>query len=104
MDEKRNTERILLTIPIRVTAFGGSAGGFSEETYTVEINRAGARIALGHRVETGDTLRIVNLENGREADFRVVGPSRVEEGGPAIGAWSAWTRTAAFGIFSSPHL
>lgn len=85
MDEKRNTERILLTIPIRVTAFGGSAGGFSEETYTVEINRAGARIALGHRVETGDTLRIVNLENGREADFRVVGPSRVEEGG--TGDW-----------------
>ena len=81
MDEKRNTERILLTIPIRVTAFGGSEGGFSEETYTVEVNRAGARIALKHRVEPGDTLRIVNLENRREADFRVVGPSRLEEKG-----------------------
>ena len=73
MQEKRNTERILLTIPIRVSAFGGSDGGFSEETYTVEINRDGARIALKHRVEPGDTLRIANMENLREADFRVVG-------------------------------
>jgi hypothetical protein len=81
MDEKRNTERILLTVPIRVTAFGGTEGGFSEETYTVEINRDGARIALKHRVEPGDTLRIANLENLREADFRVVGPCRLEEKG-----------------------
>jgi hypothetical protein len=87
MEEKRNTERILLTIPIRVTAFGGSEGGFSEETYTVEINRDGARIALKHRVEPGDTLRIANLENLREADFRVVGPRRLEEKG--ISDWGA---------------
>ncbi len=80
-DEKRNTERILLTIPIRVTAFGGSEGGFSEATYTVEVNQDGARIALKHQVEPGDTIRIVNLENLREADFRVVGPRSVEEGG-----------------------
>jgi hypothetical protein len=83
MDEKRNTERILLKYPIRVTAFGGSAGDFAEETYTVEINRAGARIALQHRVAPNDTIRIVNLENLREADFRVVGPSRLEAGGVA---------------------
>ena len=81
MQEKRNTERILLTIPIRVSAFGGSDGGFSEETYTVEINRDGARIALKHRVEPGDTLRIANMENLREADFRVVGRCRLEEKG-----------------------
>ena len=81
MDEKRQTERILLAVPIRVSAFGGSEGGFSEETYTVEINREGARIALKHRVEPGDAIRIANLENLREADFRVVGPSRLEVDG-----------------------
>jgi hypothetical protein len=80
-EEKRNTERILLTIPIRVTAYVGPDGGFSEETYTVEVNRDGARIALRHRVEPGDTLRIANLENLREADFRVVGRKRLEEKG-----------------------
>jgi hypothetical protein len=83
MDEKRNTERILLKFPIRVTAFGGSAGDFSEETYTVEINRAGARIALQHPVAPNDTIRIVNLENLREADFRVIGPSRLVAAGLA---------------------
>ena len=81
MDEKRQTERILLTIPIRVTAYVGPEGGFSEESYTVEVNRDGARIALKHRVEPGDTLRIANLENLREADFRVVGRKRLEENG-----------------------
>jgi hypothetical protein len=81
MDEKRDTEPILLKLPIRVSAFGGSGGDFSEETYTVEINRAGARIALKHRVAPGDTIRIVNLKNLRESDFRVVGPSRLEAGG-----------------------
>ena len=85
MDERRNTERILLKFPIRVSAFGGSAGTFSEETYTVEVNRAGARIALKHRVAPNDTIRIVNLENLREADFRVVGPCRLEGGG--FGDW-----------------
>ena len=81
MDEKRNTERILLKFPIRVSAYGGSGGAFSEETYTVEINRTGARIALKHQVAADDTIRIVNLENMREADFRVMGPSRLESGG-----------------------
>jgi hypothetical protein len=85
MDERRNTERILLKFPIRVSAYGGSGGAFSEETYTVEINRAGARIALKHRVAPNDTIRIVNLENMREADFRVVGPCRLEAGG--LGDW-----------------
>jgi hypothetical protein len=83
MDERRITERILLKLPIRVSAFGGSAGDFSEETYTVEINRAGARIALKHPVAANDTIRIVNLENLREADFRIIGPSRLEAGGLA---------------------
>jgi hypothetical protein len=85
MDEKRNTERILLAFPIRVTAYGEGEGSFSEETYTVEINRTGARITLKHQVAPGDTIRIVNLENLREADFRVVGPSRTED--VELGDW-----------------
>ena len=83
MDERRITERILLKFPIRVSAFGGSGGDFSEETYTVEINRGGARIALHHPVAPNDTIRIVNLENMREADFRVIGPSRLVAAGLA---------------------
>jgi hypothetical protein len=77
-----DTERIFHKFPIRVAAFGGSAGNFSEETYTVEVNRAGARIALQHRVAPDDTLRIVNLGNLREADFRVIRQNRLAAEGP----------------------
>ena len=78
--ERRGTERLLLEVPIRVIAFGASGGGFTEDTHTVSLNRAGARIALKHRVASGDTLRIINLETFSEADFRVVGPTRLDSG------------------------
>jgi PilZ domain-containing protein len=77
---QRRTERVMLRIPIRVLCFGGSAGDFSEDTYTLVVNRDGALIALKHRLAPGDTVRIINLENLREADFRVVGTTRAEGG------------------------
>jgi hypothetical protein len=78
--ERRGTERLLLAVPIRIIAFGSNEVGFTEDTHTVELNRAGARIALKHRVASGDILRIVNLETFAEADFRVVGPTRLDSG------------------------
>ena len=80
MAERRDTERILLKFPIRVSAFGGGAGEFTEEAWTVEVNRTGARISLKHAVAPDDTIRIVNLENLREADFRVLEPIRLAQG------------------------
>ncbi|MBZ5514270.1 MAG: PilZ domain-containing protein [Acidobacteriia bacterium] len=71
---------MMVVIPVRVLAFGSSGGSFTEDTSTVEINRAGARIALKHRVAPGDDLRLINLENFAEADFRVVGPTRLDCG------------------------
>jgi PilZ domain len=76
----RRTERLMLEIPIRVLCFGGSTDDFTEETHTIFVNRDGALIALKHPVATDETLRIINLENLREADFRVVGSARLEHG------------------------
>jgi len=73
--EQRRSERILLSIPIRVIGMDASAGEFTEETKTLVVNRGGARIALQHRVAADDAIRIINLENYSEADFRVVGPT-----------------------------
>ena len=81
----RQTERVKLCIPIRVMCFGGSAGDFVEDTHTVVINRDGALIVLQHRVAADDTLRIINLENLREGDFRVVGQTRFE--GQGVAEW-----------------
>jgi len=75
---ERRTERVMLKIPIRVLCFGRGTDEFSEDTYTTMVNKHGALIALKHRVAPGTTLRIINLENLREADFRAVGEARAE--------------------------
>ena len=75
--KQRGTERITLTIPIRVIGIDADAAQFSEETTTSVVNRAGARIVLKHRILPDDVVRIVNLESMSEADFRVVGPTRL---------------------------
>ena len=79
----RRTERIMLEIPIRVFSFGGVSGDFTEDTRTLMVNRDGALIILKHRVTPEETIRIINLENFREDDFRVVGLSRQEGEGNA---------------------
>jgi len=70
----------MLEIPVRVVYFGGSEPAFSEDTHTVFVNRDGALIGLKHPVAPGETVRIINLENTREADFRVAGSMRFERG------------------------
>lgn len=73
---RRRTERVMVSIPIRVMCFARNTGHFTEDTHTVLVNRDGALIALKHRVDPRDTLRIINLQNLREADFCIVGQTR----------------------------
>jgi PilZ domain-containing protein len=75
--EQRGTERVTLSIPIRVIGIDANGAQFSEDTTTSVINRAGARIVLKHPVLPDDAIRIINLESLSEADFRVVGPTKV---------------------------
>ena len=69
----RRSERILLTIPVIVAGCDASGGEFSEEACTLVVNRDGARITLKHFAAAQDIIHIVNLDNMREADFRLVG-------------------------------
>lgn len=78
--ERRGTERLLLSVPIRVMPPGAANGCSTEDTHAIEINQAGARIPLKHPVAPGDILRIVNLQNQSEAEFRVLGPNRLDRG------------------------
>ena len=73
--EQKKTDRLQLQIPVRVMGFETTTGEFSEDTHTVTVSRTGARIALRRLVAVSETLRIVNLENYSEADFRVVAPT-----------------------------
>ncbi len=76
----RRTERLLLEMPIRVISFNKSQGSFVEDTHTIFVNRDGALIALKNGVAQDEVIRIINLENLREADFRVIGSSRSDRG------------------------
>jgi len=73
---RRRSERLLLTIPIRVEGLNPKGQKFTEETRTLAINRHGARIRLNHLVAAGAVIRIVNISSGRQAEFRVAGPTQ----------------------------
>ena len=77
--DRRKSERIRLKLPIRVIGFDEARGRFIEDTHTIVVSKTGSLIAMTHKVFPADVLRIINLENMEEADFRVVGPSIVTE-------------------------
>jgi hypothetical protein len=83
--EKRRSERIRLRVPIRVIGFDEARGRFIEDTHTIVVSESGSLIAMEHRVFPADTVRIINLANLEEADFRVVGPSIVK--GTEVAEW-----------------
>lgn len=72
-------ERIRIQLPIRVIGFDEARGRFIEDTHTIVVSNTGSLIALKHKVFPADTIRIINLQNMEEADFRIVGPSIVSE-------------------------
>jgi hypothetical protein len=87
--ERRRSERLQIGIPVRVLSFDlehFETGGFSEDTRTLLVSRSGASVALRNPVIAGDSLRIINLTNHSEADFRVVGALGTSEDGAGIWA------------------
>lgn len=73
--EKRRSDRLLLTIPLRIHGTDSRGVAFKEDARTVTLNRQGARIQVSHPLRSGQTVRLVNLVSHHEADFRVVGPT-----------------------------
>ena len=82
--DPRRSDRILLAIPILVAGCAATGGEFSEQTHTLVVNRDGARLALKHPAAEQDIIHIINLDNMRGADFRLVGRMN----GPAAAVWS----------------
>jgi hypothetical protein len=70
---------------VRVCGFDSARVEFSEDIHTRMVSSAGARIRLTREVYADDILRIINLNNYFEADFRVVGPTRVD--GVRVAEW-----------------
>jgi hypothetical protein len=84
--ERRRSERLLLTVPIRVEGVDKNGEKFSEDTRTIVINRQGARIYLKRPIAAGVTLLVTTLVGRRHgASFRVVGPTQ-----PLTGEGGEW--------------
>lgn len=72
--EKRRSERVMLTIPLRVHGTDPNGASFKESARTIVLNRHGAAIHSSRPLRPGEIIRIVNELSQREAEFRVVGP------------------------------
>lgn len=69
---KRRTERVLLRIPVEVKGKDADGRSFTEKTFTLVVNRDGARISLRSALRRNDQLTVTNLQSHLSCPFRVV--------------------------------
>ncbi len=69
---QRQSERVLLRIPVEVQGKGADGKPFSEKTFTLVVNRNGAQIALRNSPRPDDRITISNPLKRMSCPFRVV--------------------------------
>ena len=75
----RQSDRVVLTLRIRVSGVRGDGKDFFEDGQTVDISREGATIKVGRELFAGEIIKVQRLDGvGEEATAQVVG--RVEGG------------------------
>lgn len=85
-EQKRRSERVLLRIPIEVTGNDAAGKPFQEKSFTLFVNRDGARIGSKTLLKANDRISITNLQNKMKCPFRVVGRTSKSMGeGPEWG-------------------
>lgn len=84
---QRRSERLFLTIPIRVSGTDPKGRDFVEQALSVNVSRHGARIRLRNSLTVDDVVHIKNLRNNKEAPFRVVGRVGEPRSGQSYADW-----------------
>src|SRR5260370_19772122 len=70
----RQSDRVFLTIPIRVSCIRGRGEVFLEEGQTIDISRQGATIKVERELFAGEIVKVQRLNGaGKEGMARVVG-------------------------------
>ena len=69
----RQSERVLLTLPIRISGTGEYGKEFVEEGHTVDVSRQGATIMVDRELRPGQNIKIQRMGVFKEAMARVVG-------------------------------
>ncbi len=81
--EQRRSDRLMLTIPLRAHGVDARGEAFETSARTVNLGLHGAQVYVPRPLESGQTLRLINVMAKVEADFRVVGmlSTLTEKGG-----------------------
>jgi PilZ domain len=72
--ERRRSDRVMLTVPLRLTGVDEHGLNFECSAHTISLNRHGARMFIGRRLRGGQVVTVANLMNRRHGIFRVAGP------------------------------
>jgi hypothetical protein len=92
----RRSERVFLTLPIRISGVREYAKEFLEEGHTVDVSREGATIMVDRELRLGQSIKIQRIGTSKEAEARVVGRIVRETAGllyeitlvdPAVNLW-----------------
>ena len=67
------TPRQRLKVPVRIAGRDRKGQEFIEETSTLVVNWNGALVTTIKPLNSDQTLYVINQQNGKEAEFRVVG-------------------------------
>lgn len=69
----RQSERVVLTLPIRISGPGESGKEFVEEGCTIDVSRQGATIMVDRELHPGQDIKIQRIGVFKEAMARLVG-------------------------------
>jgi hypothetical protein len=82
---RRRSQRVLVTIPVRVSGQTGRGSPFEEETHTRAISAHGALILLSNQVHRGQRLTLANLQTKAALECVVAHIDRHQSSHPQVG-------------------
>jgi len=82
---QRRSQRILLSVPLRVGGKRMNGSAFTEHTSTLIVNAHGALIQLREAVHVGQPLNLRNMATGEEEHCTVVDVNEGQNGLPEVG-------------------
>jgi len=82
---QRRSQRVLLSVPLRVSGKRMNGSVFVEHTHTLVVNAHGALIQLREVVHKGQPLTLLNVATGEEERCTVMDVNEGPNGVPEIG-------------------
>jgi hypothetical protein len=82
---RRRSQRVLMTVPVRVSGQTGAGPHFEEETQTVAISAHGALLLVSRQVHRGQRLTLSNLQTKAALECVVAHIAKSQGSPPQVG-------------------